>query len=60
MEEAIGSEEGEAVFSKLKAGREYAIAATTLENSSTNDGYTTIENFTYDTTKPYYRLETHF
>ncbi|MEA0556015.1 C39 family peptidase [Lysinibacillus irui] len=60
VEEAIGSEEGEAIFSKLKAGREYAIAATTLENSEANVGYTTIENFTYDTTKPYYRLQTHF
>ncbi len=60
VEEAIGSEEGEAIFAKLKAGREYTIAATTLENSTTNDGYTTIENFTYDTTKPYYRLQTHF
>lgn len=60
VEEAIGTEEGEAIFSKLKAGREYAIAATTLENSTTNNGYTTIENFTYDTTKPYYRLQTHF
>ncbi len=60
VEEAIGSEEGEAIFSKLKSGREYAIAATTLENSTANDGYTTIENFTYDITKPYYRLQTHF
>lgn len=60
VEEAIGSEEGEARFSQLKEGREYAIAATTLENSTTNNGYTTIEHFTYDTTKPYYRLQTHF
>lgn len=60
VEDAVGSEEGEALFSKLIAGRKYAIAATTLENSTKNDGYTTIENFTYDATKPYYRLETHF
>lgn len=60
VEDAIGSEEGEATFSKLIEGRKYAIAATTLENSTKNDGYTTIENFTYDATKPYYRLETHF
>ncbi len=58
--DAIGSEEGEATFSQLKAGREYAIAATTLENSTTNNGYTTIEHFTFDTAKPYYRLQTHF
>lgn len=60
VEEAVGSEEGEAKFSKLKEGQEYAIAATTLENSTKNDGYTTIEHFTYDATKPYYRLQTHF
>ncbi|WP_285399783.1 C39 family peptidase [Lysinibacillus sp. fls2-241-R2A-57] len=60
VEDVVGSEEGEATFSKLKEGREYAIAATTLENSTTNDGYTTIEHFTYDATKPYYRLQTHF
>lgn len=60
VEEAIGSEEGEAIFSKLKEGREYAVAAKTLENSAANDGYTTIENFTYDTTRPYFRLQTHF
>jgi len=60
VEDAVGSEEGEAKFSKLIAGQKYAMAATTLENSTTNDGYTTIENFTYDATKPYYRLETHF
>ncbi|MEB2301906.1 C39 family peptidase [Lysinibacillus xylanilyticus] len=60
VEDAVGSEEGEATFSKLKEGREYAIAATTLENSTKNDGYTTIEHFTYDVTKPYYRLQTHF
>jgi len=60
VDDAVGSEEGEAKFSKLKEGREYAIAATTLENSTKNDGYTTIEHFTYDATKPYYRLQTHF
>lgn len=60
VEDAVGSEEGEATFSKLLEGRKYAIAATTLENSTKNDGYTTIENFTYDSTKPYYRLETYF
>lgn len=60
VEDAVGSEEGEATFSKLIEGRKYAIAATTLENSMKNDGYTTIENFTYDATKPYYRLQTHF
>lgn len=60
IEDAVGSEEGEAKFSKLIDGREYAIAATTLENSTKNDGYTTIEHFTYDATKPYYRLQTHF
>ncbi|KOS60066.1 hypothetical protein AN161_25575 [Lysinibacillus sp. FJAT-14222] len=60
VEDAVGSEEGEAKFSKLIEGREYAIAATTLENSTKNDGYTTIEHFTYDATKPYYRLQTHF
>ncbi|GAB0170964.1 C39 family peptidase [Lysinibacillus sp. CTST325] len=60
VEDAVGSEEGEAIFSKLIAGQKYAMAATTLENSTKNDGYTTIENFTYDATKPYYRLETHF
>lgn len=60
IEDAIGSEEGEAKFSKLKEGQKYAIAATTLGNSTKNNGYTTIEHFTYDTTKPYYRLQTHF
>lgn len=60
VEDAVGSEEGEAIFSKLLDGRKYAMAATTLENSTKNDGYTTIENFTYDATKPYYRLETYF
>lgn len=60
IEDALGSEEGEATFSKLIEGREYAIAATTLENSIGGDGYTTIETFTYDATKPYYRLQTHF
>ena len=59
-EDVIGSDEGEATFSKLIEGQEYAIAATTLENSTENNGYTTIENFTYDSTKPYYRLQTHF
>jgi len=57
IEEAVGSEEGEATFSNLVEGREYTITATTL-NSSDN-GYTTIEKFTYDVTKPYYRLPTH-
>lgn len=60
VEDVIGSDEGEATFSKLVEGQEYAIAATTLENSTENNGYTTIENFTYDSTKPYYRLQTHF
>ncbi|MFJ7732379.1 C39 family peptidase [Lysinibacillus sp. NPDC097231] len=60
VEDVVGSEEGEAVFSKLVDGQEYTIAATTLENSTKKDGYTTIENFTYDATKPYYRLQTHF
>ncbi|MGY3189873.1 C39 family peptidase [Lysinibacillus sp. TE18511] len=60
VEDVVGSDEGEAKFSKLKEGREYAIAATTLGNSKKNDGYTTIEHFTYDSTKPYYRLQTHF
>lgn len=60
VEDVIGSDEGEATFSKLIEGQEYAIAATTLENSTGNNGYTTIENFTYDSTKPYYRLQTHF
>ncbi|MGE7953805.1 C39 family peptidase [Lysinibacillus xylanilyticus] len=60
VEDVVGSDEGEAKFSKLKEGREYALAATTLENNAKNDGYTTIEHFTYDSTKPYYRLQTHF
>ena len=60
VEDVIGSDEGEATFSKLVEGQKYAIAATTLENSMENNGYTTIENFTYDSTKPYYRLQTHF
>ncbi|WP_423490391.1 C39 family peptidase [Lysinibacillus agricola] len=60
VEDVVGSDEGEAKFSKLKEEREYAIAATTLENNAENDGYTTIEHFTYDSTKPYYRLQTHF
>lgn len=58
--EALGSEEGEATFSKLVAGKEYAIAATTLENSVHGDGYTTIDTFTYEATKPYYKLQTYF
>lgn len=60
IENALGSEEGEATFSKLVNGKEYAIAATTIENSVTGDGYTTIDTFTYDETKPYYNLQTHF
>lgn len=60
VEEALGSVEGEATFSKLVEGREYAIAATTLENSVSSDGYTTIDTFTYDTTKPYYKMQTYF
>ncbi len=60
VEDALGSEEGEATFSKLVEGKAYTIAATTLENSMGGDGYTTIDTFTYDATKPYYRLQTHF
>ncbi|EON74458.1 C39 family peptidase [Lysinibacillus sphaericus] len=60
IEDALGSEEGEATFSKLVEGKEYTIAATTLENSMGGDGYTTIDTFIYDTSKPYYRLQTHF
>lgn len=60
IEEALGSVEGEATFTKLVEGREYSIAATTLENSVNGDGYTTIDTFTYDTTKPYYKLQTYF
>ncbi|WP_369436280.1 C39 family peptidase [Lysinibacillus fusiformis] len=60
VEDALGSEEGEATFSKLVEGKAYTIAATTLENSMGGDGYTTIDTFTYDTSKPYYRLQTHF
>lgn len=59
IEEALGSIEGEATFKKLEEGREYAIAATTLENSVSNDGYTTIDTFTYEPTKPYYKLQTY-
>lgn len=59
IEEAIGSVEGEATFSKLVEGREYELAATTLENSVSSDGYTTIDTFTYDSTKPYYKLQTY-
>ncbi|MFJ5767634.1 C39 family peptidase [Lysinibacillus sp. NPDC093210] len=58
IEEAVGSEEGEATFSNLVEGREYTITATTLSSKDDN-GYTTIEKFTYDVTKPYYRLPTH-
>ena len=58
--EALGSEEGEVTFSKLVEGKEYAIAATTLENSVNSNGYTTIDTFTYETTKPYYKLQTYF
>ncbi|MEG0261399.1 MAG: C39 family peptidase [Lysinibacillus sp.] len=60
IEAALGSEEGEATFSKLVDGKDYSIAATTLENSTKGNGYTTIEMFTYDKTKPYYKLQTHF
>ncbi|MFJ7737556.1 C39 family peptidase [Lysinibacillus sp. NPDC097287] len=60
VEDALGSAEGEATFSKLVEGKEYAIAATTLENSVAGDGYTTIDTFTYDGTKPYYKLQTQF
>ena len=60
VEDALGSVEGEATFSKLVEGREYAVAATTLENSVSGEGYTTIDTFTYDRTKPYYKLKTHF
>ncbi|WP_238602120.1 C39 family peptidase [Lysinibacillus parviboronicapiens] len=60
IEDALGSEEGEATFSKLVEGKTYTIAATTLENSMGGDGYTTIDTFIYDTSKPYYRLQTHF
>lgn len=59
IEEALGSIEGEATFKKLVEGKEYAIAATTLENSVSNDGYTTIDTFTYEATKPYYKLQTY-
>lgn len=58
IEEAIGSEEGEATFSNLVDGREYTVTATT-HHSYGEDGYTTIEKFTYDETKPYFRLQTH-
>lgn len=58
--DALGSEEGEATFSNLVEGKEYAIAATTIENSVAGDGYTTIDTFTYDATKPYYKLQTYF
>ncbi|WP_235617235.1 C39 family peptidase [Lysinibacillus mangiferihumi] len=59
IEEAMGSDEGEATFTNLVEGREYTITATTLNNVGDNDGYTTIEKFTYDVTKPYYRLPAH-
>lgn len=58
--DALGSKEGEATFSNLVEGKEYAIAATTIENSVAGDGYTTIDTFTYDATKPYYKLQTYF
>lgn len=58
IEEALGSQEGEATFSNLVEGREYTITATKLNSMGEND-YTTIEKFTYDGTKPYYRLPTH-
>lgn len=59
VDSVIGSQEGEALFDDLKDGHNYIVAATTLKNSVLGEGYTTVEQFTYDSTKPYYLLQTH-
>lgn len=59
IDSVIGSQEGEAVFTELKQGHDYVVSASTLKNSITGEGYTSVEKFTYDSTKPYYLLHTH-
>lgn len=56
----IGSIEGEAIFKGLEKGKEYILSATSLKNSISNDGYTTVEQFTFDNKQPYYLMQTHF
>lgn len=55
----VGSQEGEAVFEGLREGKTYIVSATTLKNNAAGKGYTTVEQFTYDSTKPYHLLRTY-
>lgn len=59
IDEAIASAEGEAIFKDIQDGHDYIVSATTVENSVSGGGYTTVEQFTYDSTKPYLLLQTH-
>jgi len=59
IDSIIGSPEGEAVFNGLEEGHQYIVTATTLKDSMTGEGFTTVEQFTFDSTKPYYLLQTH-
>lgn len=56
----IGSLEGEATFKGLKKGKEYTLSASSLKNSLLNDGFTTVEQFTFDDKQPYYLMQTYF
>ena len=55
----IASEEGEAVFKNLEDGQDYVVAASTLKDSVLGEGFTSVEQFTYENSKPYFLLHTH-
>lgn len=59
VDSAIASEEGEAVFTSLKNGQDYVVAASTLKDSVLGEGFTSVEQFTYEKSKPYFLLQTH-
>lgn len=54
----IGSIEGVAVFEGLQEGKTYKIIATKIENGN-NDDYSSVEEFTFKSSSPYFVLRTH-
>ena len=59
IDSLIGSAEGEATFEGVQEGKDYIISATTLKNSVLGEGFTTVEQVTFDNTQPYFLVQTH-
>lgn len=59
IDSVIASPEGEAIFTGLEDGEDYVVAASTVESDVLGEGFTSVEQFTYESSKPYFLLQTH-